>query len=175
MAQAYKKCRKIKSVKIQLYLESTLWIKCRKTYRNLMVYHAGNKVNKGNLKRSALRVGILTSMQLSIQDIRKRLKVCREKCKYYNLFWRRYRKQHLNNCLNCAKKNNNEKSEKNILAIIQGEKDISFWGRLKYSMCKSRDASVRSVQIEQDREEINEATTQQTVHKPFWILIPSLE
>ena len=35
-------------------LESILWIKRRKTYRTLMGYHAGNKVNKGNLKRSAM-------------------------------------------------------------------------------------------------------------------------
>ena len=41
------------------------------------------KVKKGNLKQAARRVVIHTPMQLSIQDIHKRLKVCREKCKYY--------------------------------------------------------------------------------------------
>ena len=119
MTHAEKKCRKFKSGKIPFSPESILWIKRRQTYRTLMGYHAGNKVNKGNLKQSARIVGIHTPIKLSIQDIRKRLKVCRETCKYYFKKRRRYIKQHLNNCLNRAKKNSNEESEKNILAIIQ--------------------------------------------------------
>ena len=81
-------------------------------------------------------------MQLSIQEIHKRMKVWREKCKYNKKFGKRYRKQHLNNCLNRAKKNNNEESEKKILAIIQQEKGRSFCGILNYSMGKSRGGSV---------------------------------
>ena len=133
-----------------------------------MGYHSGNKVNKGNLKQSARRVLIITPMQLSTQGIRKRLKVCRYKCKYYKHFGRKYRNQHLNNCLNRAKKDNNEESDKNILAIIQQEKYRSFWGILNYSMGKSRGGSVRLVQIERDWGEIDEATMQQTVHKALW-------
>ena len=64
MAHAEKKCRKIKSGKIPFSPEFILWIKRRKTYRTLMGYHAGKKVNKGNLKRAVRRVGIRTSMQL---------------------------------------------------------------------------------------------------------------
>ena len=168
MAHAEKKCRKIKSGKIPFSPEYTLWIKRRKTYRTLMGYHARNKVNKGNLKQAARIVVIITPMQLSIQEICKRLKVCREKCKYYKCFWRRYRKQQLNNCLNRAKKNNNEDSEKKVLAIIQQEEDRSFWGRLNYSMGKIRGGSMRLVKIEQERREIDEATTQQTVHEAIW-------
>ena len=67
MAHAEKKFREIKSGKIPLSPESTLWIKRRQAYRTLMGYHAGNKINKGNLKRAARRVGIRTPMQLSIQ------------------------------------------------------------------------------------------------------------
>ena len=110
--------------------------------QDLMGYHDGNKINKGNLKQAARRVRIHTLMQLSIQEVRKRLKVCRDKCKYYKKFGRRYRKQHLNNYLNRARKNNNEESEKKILLIIQREKDRSFWVRLNYSMRKSRGVSV---------------------------------
>ena len=102
----------------------------------------GYKVNKGNLKRAAQRVGIHTPMQLSIQEIRKSMKVFRDKCKYYKIFGRRYRKQHLNNCLNRANKNNNEESEKKIMAIIQREKNRSFWGRLNNSMGNRRGGSV---------------------------------
>ena len=130
MAHAENKCRKIKSGKIPFFPDSILWIKHRKTYRTLMGYYAGNKINKGNLKRAERLVGIRTPKQLSIQEICKRLEVFREKCKYYKKFERRYRKQHLNHCLNRARKNNNEESEKKIQAIIQREKDGSFRGRL---------------------------------------------
>ena len=168
MAHAENKCRKIKSGKIPFSPESTLWIKRRQTYRSLMRYHAGNKVNKGNLKRAARRVGIRTPMQLSIQEIRDRLKVCRAKCKYYKKYGKRYRRKHLINCLNRAKKNHNEEAEKKILAIIQREKDRSFWSRHNYSMGKKQGGSVRSVQIERGQGEIEEATTQQTVHEAIW-------
>ena len=168
MAHSENKCRKIKSGKIPLSPYSILWIKLQKTYRTFIGYHAGNNINKGNLKWAAKRVGICTPMQLSIQDICKRLKVCREKCKYYNKIGRRYRKQHLNHCLNRARKNKNEESEKKILAIIQKEKDRSFWGILKYSMGKSRGGIVRSVKIERDWGAIEKATTQQTVNKAIW-------
>ena len=82
----------------------------------------------------------------------------------YN-FGRRYRNQNLNHCLNRARKNNNEESEKKIQAIIQREKDISFWGKLNYSIGKSWGGSVRSLQIERYHGAIEEATTQQTVHE----------
>ena len=104
-------------------------------------------------------------MQMSIQDIRKRLKLCREKCKYYKRFGSRYRKQHLNNCLNRANKNNDEDSDNKILAVIQQEEDRSLWGRLNYSMGKSWGRSVQSVQTERGRGETDEATTQQTAHE----------
>ena len=142
MEHAGKKFRKIKSGKIPFSPDSILWIKHRQTYRTLMGYHAGNNIDKGDLKRAVRQVGIRTPMQLSIQEIRKRLKVFREKCKYYKFFERIYRKQHLNNCLNCAEKNNNAESEKKILAIIQRERYRSFWVRLNYSMGKSRGGSV---------------------------------
>ena len=77
MAQAESKCRNIKSGKIPFSPESTLWIKRQKTYSSLMAYNAGNKVNKGNLKRSARKIRIRITMQLSIQEISKWLKVCK--------------------------------------------------------------------------------------------------
>ena len=66
-----------------------------------------------------------------------------------------YKKQHLKNCINRAKKNHNTYAEKKILAINQREKDRSLWRRLSYSMEKSRGGSVKSVQIERDFGEIN--------------------
>ena len=44
-----------------------------------MGYHAGNKINKGNLKRAARRVGIHTPMQLSILKIRKEAEIMQRK------------------------------------------------------------------------------------------------
>ena len=65
------------------------------------------KLNKGKLKRESQWVVIRTPMKLSIQEIRKNLKVCREKFKYYKCFGRRYRKQHLNKWVNQSKKHHN--------------------------------------------------------------------
>ena len=45
MAHADRKFSKIKSGKILFSPESTLWIKRRQTYRSLMGYNSGNKVN----------------------------------------------------------------------------------------------------------------------------------
>ena len=49
IAHAEKKCIKIKSGKISLLPDSILWINRWKTYWILMGYHAGNRINKGNL------------------------------------------------------------------------------------------------------------------------------
>ena len=64
MAHAENKGKKIKSGKIPFSPDSILWIKRWQTYLTLMGYHAGNKTNKGNLKRAARRVGIRNPIQL---------------------------------------------------------------------------------------------------------------
>ena len=68
MAHAEKNCRNIKSGKLSFSPECTLWIKRRQTYRTLMGYHAGNKANKGNLKRAARILGISTPATVNSGD-----------------------------------------------------------------------------------------------------------
>jgi hypothetical protein len=56
-------------------------------------------------------------------------------------------------CLNNAKDAEDEQREKEIVAIIQREKERIFWCRLKYSMGKPRSGSVRRVLVEDEDQE----------------------
>ena len=59
MAHAESKCRKIKAGRIPFSAESVTWIKRGEVYRTLLRYHAGRKVNRGNLKRKCRKLKIL--------------------------------------------------------------------------------------------------------------------
>ena len=93
MANAEKKCRRIKSGRIPFSPESSVWIQRRQVYCSILRYHGGLIRNRGNLKRAARRCGIKRPLQLSLRELRDHLKVCREKCKYYQRHGKRYRKK----------------------------------------------------------------------------------
>jgi hypothetical protein len=61
-----------------------------------------------------------------------------------------YRRKHLNNCLARARDKDDSDKEREILAVIQREKDRSFWRRINYTMGKARNGSVRRVLVEDD-------------------------
>ncbi len=61
-----------------------------------------------------------------------------------------YRRKHLFKCLKEAKDAEDDQREKEILAIIQREKDQSFWRRLNYVMGKPRGGSVRRVLVKDE-------------------------
>jgi hypothetical protein len=54
-----------------------------------------------------------------------------------------YCRKHLQNCLRNAQESADEKKQKEILAIIQREKDHSFWRRINYAMGKARNCLVQ--------------------------------
>ena len=76
MLNAEKKCRRIKSGRIPFSPEAALWIRLTQVYRSLLRYHRGLIPNRGNLKRTARRCGILHCFSISIEDILQRIKVC---------------------------------------------------------------------------------------------------
>jgi len=147
MKHAEKNCRRIKSGRIPFSPEASLWIKRTGIYRNLLRYHAGKKVNRGNLKRAARRCGIAAPFRLDLIEIRTRLKICKEKCHFFRKHGHRYRRQHLQRRLVAAQKRHDEVAEKSILEIIENEKQRAFWRRLNYSMYKQKGRSVRSVSV----------------------------
>jgi hypothetical protein len=99
-------------------------------------YKQGKIRNRSNLRRSAQRCGIKRPFSLSWKEIQERLKVCKEKCKYFCKHGQAYRRKHLNNPLSiaCAKKN--KEAEKKILEIIRREKERARWRRFNYVMAR---------------------------------------
>ena len=70
----------------------------------------------GNLKRAARRCGIKELTRLSLQEIRVRLKVCKDKCNYFRKHGHGYQRRHLKNRLmrnrlEVAQEERNEEAE----------------------------------------------------------------
>jgi hypothetical protein len=150
MKSAEKRCRRIKSGRIPFSPEASLWIRRTGVYRTLLRYHAGRKVNRGNLKRRARRCGINNPFGIDLHELRTRLKICKEKCHFFRKHGHRYRRQHLNRRLRAAQERKDEAAEKSILAIITNEKERAWWRRLNHSLYKQKGRSVRSVKVPMD-------------------------
>jgi hypothetical protein len=127
MRHAEKKCRKIKLGRNSFSPEASLWICRTQVYWSLLKYHAGRIHNQGNLKRMAYRCNIPDAMSLTIRKIDMRLKVCISQCNYFRKHGKAYRQKHLFQCLDAVKEKEDNEATKQILAIIQREKDSSFW------------------------------------------------
>jgi hypothetical protein len=123
MKHAEKKCCRLKSGHIPFSPEASLWIRQSQVYRLLLRWHAGKIRNRGNLRRTARRCQINTPFQLTVDDIKHRLCICKEKCDYFWKHGKRHQWQHLNQCLEKAQEWEDEAAERQILAIIKREKD----------------------------------------------------
>jgi hypothetical protein len=80
MLNAEKRCRKLRCGTIPFSPEASLWIKRCQVYRSLLHYHAGRKVNRGNLKRAARRCQVLSPFCLNPLEVTSRLRECRQQC-----------------------------------------------------------------------------------------------
>ncbi len=85
MKHAEKKCHRLKSGCIPFSPEASLWIRQSQVYHLLLRWHAGMIRHCENLRRTAWRCQINTLFQLTVNDIKLRLCVCKEKCDY---FWK---------------------------------------------------------------------------------------
>ncbi len=126
MQNAEKKCQKIKLGRIPFSPEASLWIRRTQVYRLFLKYHAGRICNQGNLKRTARRCNIPDAMNLIIHKIEMQLKTCITWCDYFRKHGKAYRWKHLYQRLDAAKEKEDKEAAKQILAIIQREKDRSF-------------------------------------------------
>ncbi len=119
MKHAEKKCRRLKSGRIPFSPEASLWIRQCQVYRFLLRWHNGKLRNYGNLRRTARRCQINAPFQLTVEDIKLRMVICKEKCNYFRKHGQRHRRQHLMNCLKAVQDRADETAERNILAIIK--------------------------------------------------------
>ncbi len=88
-----------------------------------------------------------------MEEILARLKACIKQRDYFRVHGKQYRQKHLYKCLQEARDNDDDQRKKEILAIIQREKDRSFWQRINYVMGKARGGSVRRVLLESGEQE----------------------
>ena len=139
-------------------------------YRSLLRYHRGLIPYRGNLKQTARRCRILQCFSIPIKDILQRIKVCIEQCDYFWKHGKQYWWKHLYKCLQNAKDAEEDAKEKERLAIIQHEKDQSFWQRVNYVMGKARGGSAQRVLIENGDEKgtLSEHLTQESVQKAIF-------
>jgi hypothetical protein len=148
--------------------KSAMWIRRRQVYHSLLKFHRGKIHNRANLKRAARRCGINRALQLSVRSIQKRLKECEKQCEYFTRHGRRYRRKFLERRLSVAQIKGNEKAAKEILAIIEREKQRAFWRRMNYSMKARKGNSARIVQVQDEDGGIIEHTTQEAVENAIW-------
>ena len=79
MKHVEKKCCRLKSGRIPFSPEASLWI-CRcQVYRSLLWWHNGKLRNYGNLCCTARRCQINAPFQLTVDDIKLHMVICKEK------------------------------------------------------------------------------------------------
>jgi len=83
MKYAEKKCCRLKSGWIPFSPEASLWIRQTQVYRSLLRWHNEKIRNYSNLRRTAKRSQIKVPFQLTIDDIKRCLVICKEKCDYF--------------------------------------------------------------------------------------------
>jgi hypothetical protein len=149
MKHAKKKCCWLKSGRIPFSPEALLWICQCQVYPSLLWWHAGKIGNWGNLKCTAWQCQINAPFQLSVEDIKLHLMICKEKCNYFCKHGKRHQQQHLNHCLKAAQEQKDKAAEHQIHMLIKREKDRAFWRWLNFALGRhicSR--SVWAVQVE---------------------------
>jgi hypothetical protein len=107
-------------------------------------------------------------MSLTICEIDMRLKVCVSQCNYFRKHGKAYRRKHLFQCLDAAKEKEDNKATKQILAIIQREKDSSFWHQLNYALGKPRGGACFKVQVEQGDGNVQENMEKEQLQEAIW-------
>jgi hypothetical protein len=149
-------------------MTASMWIKQTQVYQSLLKYHNGRIRNRGNLKRSARRCGIIGSMSILQEEMNELLNACIKQCNHFRKHGMSYRRKHLQQRLTAAREKEDKKGEKQILAIIQREKDKSFWRCINYVLHKPRGGSCFKVQVEQEVSTVIEHSTQEDLQNTIW-------
>ena len=104
-----------------------------------------------------------------MEELQLRLKICKTKCDYFRKHGERHPQQQLTQCIEATKDREDEDAGQKILAIIQREKDRSFWRRLNFAMGKHiQGCSVCKVQVEAGNGGVLEFDTQEGVQNAIF-------
>jgi hypothetical protein len=126
MSHSERNCRPIKSGVIPFLPESAVWIERTQVYRLLLRHREGRIRNVGNLKRKAWKVNINDAMRIPVDEIQRRIDFCEQQNEYFKRHGKYHRRQHLKRRLQEARDRENDKAEKQILAIIHREREQWF-------------------------------------------------
>jgi hypothetical protein len=107
-------------------------------------------------------------MSISLEEIRARLSTCIDMCDHFRKHGNSYQRKHLQQRLLAAKEKNNKEGEKQTLAIIQREKDRSFWRHINYVLGKQSSGSCFKVQVPQKDGGVVEHTSQDDLQNAIW-------
>ncbi len=169
MKHAEKKCCRLKSRRIPFSPEALLWICQCQVYRSLLRWYARKIQNQGNLKRTVWRCQINTPFQLSVEDIKLRLTICKENCNYFCKHGKRHRQQHLNHCLKSAQEREDKAAEHQILMLLKKEQDRAFWHQLNFVLGKHIcGRSVWAVQVEDSVGRVLDFDTEEEVQEAIF-------
>jgi hypothetical protein len=169
MKHAKKVCKKIKCCWIPYSLEASIWIRRAQLYYSLIKLHKGKIRNKGNLKRAARRCNISNPLGLSIAEILLQVEECKHECQFYQEHGKQFRTKHLNKRLRLAQEKGDKEAIEKIAAIIQQEKQWSFWRRLNYVTGKKRTRSATTIQVPAPSGLVTELSTQEPVEDAIFL------
>ena len=103
-----------------------------------------------------------------LEEIFLRLKAYVDQCDHFRKNDKYYRRKHLYRRLQTAKEKEDEEAKRQILAIIQLEKDKSFWRRLNYALGKPRGGACFKVQVEQAEGTVEEISGKEDLLEVIW-------
>ena len=168
MRAAEKRCRKIRAGRIPFSPTTAKWIRRLQIYRSLLQYRAGRIKNRGNLERSAWRMGIVNPLHISEEELQARLRICLRKTESLKKSGWLERRRFLQS--KCQEAQDREKFHlaTQLLALIRREQEKAFWGGLRFALGKKKGRSVTSVQVETNTGEIVEYTGQEEVQEAIF-------
>ncbi len=101
-------------------------------------------------------------------EILLRAEECKRECKFYQENGKRFQAKHLNELMRLAQERNDEEAFKKIWAIIQNERQCSFWQQLNFVTGKKCTRSAMSVQVEEQSGLVSEYTTKDMVEEAIF-------
>jgi len=140
-------------------------------YHSILRSHAGRIENRENLKHTARQSDISQSMSSSTSKIIGQLQVCKEQCNCIHHHGSCYQwfQFHLYNRLDNTCNWEDNVAEKQILAIIQWEKDCIFWWWLNNLLGKDKATySVWEALVEDVAGNFMEYSSQHAVEQAIW-------
>jgi hypothetical protein len=96
------------------------------------------------------------------------IKACVEQCDHFRKHSKYYQRKHLYCRLETTNEKEDKKAESQILAIIQQEKDRSFWRCLNYAPNKPRGSACFKLQVEQVKGIVDEINGKEDLHETIW-------